>query len=231
MEVQKAFASGNRLAIPGMITDPAGEAGTISRYHDVERALYWQAHDLPAAVFVAEQGIAYCLIRAITVAGNNPNLSRRLRGAAGRIAFNLASSTWPGWNEPGIEVTPEQRELGREGARFALSVSEELDAGAGPLANGHWMVGAHELAAGEFEEAITSFERAALYGRAAGDRGTELVSEGFAAITRIAANMDAGDARERLGEIRATIERELGNPSFWTSQFDTATQVFIEAPD
>lgn len=224
--IQSAFNGGNRLTIAGLIADADGDGATISRYFDVERSLYWEAKDLPAAMYVAEQGIAYCLARAV-VAEANPPLAQQLRLAAGRIAFNLASSTWPGWNEPGIVISGAQRTVGREAARFALSISEELNAGPGPLANGYWMLGAHQLAAGEYQEAVASFRRAALFGRAAEDRGTELVSEGFVSITQIVSGIDPDDARSRLEEVRATLNDELEDPEFWTDQFDTAWQVFV----
>jgi hypothetical protein len=226
MEVQSAFNGGNRFAIPGLIADADGDPATISRYFDVERSLYWEGKDLPAAMYVAEQGIAYCLARAV-VAEANPPLAQQLRAAAGRIAFNLASATWPGWNEPGIIISDAQRTEGQEAARFALSVSEELNAGPGPLANGHWMLAAHQLAAGEYREAVASFRRAALFGRAAEDRGTELVSEGFVSITEIVAGINPDDARSRLEDIRAMLNAELEDPEFWTDQFDTAWQVYV----
>lgn len=225
--VQSAFQGGNRLAIAGLIADADGDAATVSRYFDIERSLYWEGKDLPAAMYVAEQGIAYCLARAV-VAETNPPLAQQLRAAAGRIAFNLASSTWPGWNEPGIVISEAQRKVGQEAARFALSTSEELNAGPGPLANGYWMLAAHQLAAGEYREAVASFRRAALFGRAADDRGTELVSEGFVSITQIVAGIDPDDARSRLAEVRAALNAELEDPEFWTDQFDTAWQVFVE---
>jgi hypothetical protein len=227
MEVRDAFVSGDRLAIAGMIADPAGDAETVSRYFAIERALYWEARDLPAAVFVAEQGIAYSLARA-AITSENSAMARQLRGAASRIAFNLASSTWPGWDEPGIRITPQQRELGWASARLALRISEELNSGPAALANGTWMVGAHQLAGGQFRDAMASFRRAALFGEAAQDRGTVLVSEGFVAITEIAADDDAEEARRRLEEIRAMLEREVDNPESWTVQFDSAYRVFIE---
>jgi hypothetical protein len=227
MAISSAFHNGDRLEVAGLIAAPGSDAVTVSRYFDVERALYWQGRDLPAAMYVAEQGIAYCLARAVANEAN-PALAIQLRAAAGRIAFNLASSTWPGWNEPGIVISDSQREVGMEAARLALSISEDLNAGPGPLANGHWMLAAHERAAGRYREAEASFRRAALFGRAAEDRGTELVSEGFVSITQIVAGIDAEDARSRLEQVRATLEAELEDAEFWTGQFDTAWRVFVE---
>jgi len=228
VEVRDAFASGDRLGIAGLIASPEGDAGTVSRYFEVERALYWEAHDLAAEVFVAQQGIAFCLARATILSEDDPVVSRQLKAAASRIAFNLASSTWPGWDEEGIRVTADERELGAAAAAMALEISGELDAGAAALANGNWMVGAHHLAAGEPDQAIESFRRAALYGRAAKDRGTELVSEGFIAITEVTAGRNLEDARRRLADIRQTVDEELEDPGFWTSQFDTAWRVFVD---
>ena len=226
-EVQEAFRSGDRFAIPALVADAAGDAETVARYMDIERALYWEGRDLPAAVFVAEQAIAYCLTRAALASSESPALAAQLTAAAGRIAYNLASSTWPGWDEADIEITSQQRELGWASARLALSVSEDLDAGPAALANGNWMVGAHQLAAGEFPDAVRSFERAALLARGVEDRGMELTSAGFAALAEIADDRSSDDALERLDDIRQQIERDVSDPVFWTGQLDTAARVFL----
>ena len=226
-EVLEAFDRGDPLVISELVAVPGSEAETVSRYLDLERSLYWEGRRLEAAVFVAEQGIAYCLTRAALVADENAPAARQLRGAASRLAFNLASSTWPGWDEPGIEIRASFQQLGLTSARLALRLSEDLEAGPGALANGYWMVGAHELAAGSFDQAGQSFGRAALFARAASDRGTELVSEGFRELTRVAAGEDRDEAVERLGEIRQALESEVANPDFWTEQIDTARRVFL----
>lgn len=230
-DVQEAFHSGNRFDIPSIIADPTGDAATVTRYFDVELALYWEGRDLPAAVYVGEQGIAYCLSRAAVAPATDRVVADRLKGVAGRIAFNLASATWPGWDQPEIDISEEQRDLGFVAARLALSISEELKSSPGALANGNWMVGAHQLAAGQFSEAAESFDKAALLARAAKDRGMELTSEGFAALADIAGRRDPDKATDRLDQARSALEREVEDPDFWTVQLDTAYRVFAPPVD
>lgn len=60
---------------------------------------------------------------------------------ARRVAFNIASFTWPGWGDLGV-ISHQNQELGRSAAKYALELEEQYDK---PTMEVLWMNGAHEL--------------------------------------------------------------------------------------
>ena len=138
-----------------------GEPKAVARaYNDVTRDLYRTRRDLPAFVVVSRQGIEYLLVKAAEVERSDAVLAEELRGAAKTMAYNLAANTWPGWNQPGIRITPADLEAGMEAARLNLRLAIDLKRGPDPMFNAHWVIGALELARGRHAEAIASYEQA-----------------------------------------------------------------------
>ena len=72
------------------------------------------------------------------------------------IAFNIASFTWPGWDDT-PNITPELEKLGEDAAAFGLQIAEEID---DVTPNILWINGVHALNARKFDRAKQFFERA-----------------------------------------------------------------------
>ena len=90
----------------------------------------------------------------------SPNLSKAelVEGKkfARGIAFNIASFTWPGWDDT-PNITPEMVQLGEDAAAFGLQIAEEID---DVTPNVLWINGVHALNARKFDHAKRFFERA-----------------------------------------------------------------------
>ena len=84
------------------------------------------------------------------------------------IAFNIASFTWPGWDDT-PNITYEMVERGVEAGAIGLKLAEEIN---DVTPNILWINGVHALNAGEFNQAKTYFERAK--GKAADKLHTEM---------------------------------------------------------
>lgn len=178
--------------------DPLIVAGA---YNDLVKALYWQKKAIAQMVAIGRAGIQYCSDQAEKAAASDMQLAQVLRSAAKQLAYNLASFTWPGWNEPGINLQPLEIEAGQDAARLNLRLALELDKGDLPLSRAYWMLGAHLLAAGAAQGAATNFQRAAMYARRADSPLEEASAKAFAALAnlRSAAEQSAYNAaRERL---------------------------------
>jgi hypothetical protein len=189
------------------------------RYHAVMRDLYWTHRDLPAVLVAARAGILHCL-RASRAEGAERD---RLRGLAKTLAYDLASFAWPGWDEPGIQPTAPEESAGFDAARLNLRLAVELGRGPEPVMNAHWVVGAHQLAAGEFGEAILAFGRAAAAGRHAENPAGEKMAAGYAALARLLDRQPEAEA-----ELRAcleALETEKDGP-FFSEQIQVARRVF-----
>ena len=138
-------------------------------YSDAMRHAYWEDKDLSAAMAIAWAGISRLLAQAH---GSTPEQAYELRSQAKALSYDLASFTWAGWDEPGIVITPPEARAGCAAARANLALATELEKGDLPRSRAHWILGAHELAAGRPEDARASFEAAASLADAAGSEGS-----------------------------------------------------------
>jgi hypothetical protein len=161
--------------------------------------LVFDLHDAKAApemVAMARAGILYMLDRARDLAASDAAKAANWRKAARALAYNLGSFAWPGWGEEGFPIGEAERAAGEEAARTSLRLATELAEGPQSLSAGHWIVGAHHLAAKRYDEAIRSFTEAGAQSRAAKDRPGELMAAGYAALAEILAGRDAKDRFE-----------------------------------
>ena len=83
-------------------------------YSEAMRHAYWEDRDLAGAIAISFAGISRLLAEA-PAAG--PERALELRSQAKRLTYDLASYTWPGWDEPGIIVTPPEMRAGYAAAR------------------------------------------------------------------------------------------------------------------
>src|SRR5690348_6291645 len=87
--------------------------GALKATTQVMRELYWKRKDLPASVLFACAGMSLGFAWAART--SDPALADQLRGIVKGLAYDIASFTWPGWDEPGIVVTASDLRAGMEG--------------------------------------------------------------------------------------------------------------------
>lgn len=220
---QDSFAAISWLAAQ---PDPAAVAKTFSQ---LMLDCYWQEKNLPLALAFGRAGAQYASVAATASESSNPAFAAELRGSAKAMTYNLASFTWPGWNEPGIVTTASDVALGLDAAKTNLRLAIELQKGDLPLSRAHWMLGAQQLASGAHDAAIESFHTAARFATAASTPAEAELGAGFAAIVKIvaAANNPAQQesARNELATIREKL-KTLPDGEAFCGQFDGALQVF-----
>jgi hypothetical protein len=153
------------------IEDEPDPARVLAMYHGAIRHLYWNAKDIHTLVRIGCAAIAY---------GTTNDQAEALKP----IAYDIGSFCWPGWDEPGITIDGDVLAFGAEAAALNLALAVQLNRP--PLAHSmaHWLVGAHELAAGRRAEAAASFERSRAIAVDAGDSASELLAVAYAAIAR-----------------------------------------------
>jgi hypothetical protein len=190
---------------------------------------YWQAKNLPLAVAFGRAGVQFALTAAETLAEPNSELANSLRSTAKALAYNVASFTWPGWNEPGIAVTAADVALGLDAAKTNLRLANELQKGDLPLSRAHWMLGAQQLAAGDFAAATNSFVAAETFAAAANTPTEALLARGFVLVTHLVAAYRQGTPAPAAAEL-ATLKQSLAqlpDGEAFCSQFDGALAVFL----
>lgn len=166
--------------------------------------LYNNPKDVAGMVAVSRAGIQYGLTEADRLAVDDPQAAAALRGQAKAIAYNLGANMWPGWQDEGIELTARDRQAGADAARVNLRLAVELERDDLPMCNAHWLVGAHELAAGNFQNAMKSFNTAIQHAKSARNPDFEWMCRGYRCMAARLAEPDSESATAEFD--RAVIE-------------------------
>jgi hypothetical protein len=204
---------------------PPQEVMTL--YADFTQWLYNEQKDVAGMTALSRAGILYGLTEAERCNAQEAELAGALRGSAKALAFNLASNTWPGWNDEGISLTESDRRIGLDAARLNLRLAIELKRDHLPLCNAHWMLGAHHLADRRYNEARTAFNLAAEHARQANSIEFEAMSNGYAAMTLILHQPANSEHRQAFDENVTTL-RKLDNEDsrFFADQLDSVLRLF-----
>jgi hypothetical protein len=190
--------------------------------HAAGKHLYWKEKNIKAAVSALRAGIDFALPHARRQ--SSEALRRDLLGEAKGMSYDLASFCWPGWDEPGIEVTEEEIAEGERGAESNLELAIELSRSGAPLANAYWMVGAYLLARDNPKGALDSFAKFKEIAASSGDQGQFLLATGYESIC----SELLGEARdEHLQRLYVELtEKDPENGPFYADQLRTARRVF-----
>jgi hypothetical protein len=200
------------------------QVGTV--YSELVKHLHWQERDLPLVVAMSRAGIQYCLDQGELAAGTDMAQALRLRSLAKQLAYNLASFTWPGWDEPGVTPQPEESALGLDAARLNVRLALELDKGDLALSRAYWMLAAHLLTAKAVSGAESNFRRAAMYAQRAGSAADALLAEGFAHLANLVLSPSSATWRQALVENKRRLAELEHGPAF-VLQLDTAQRLFL----
>lgn len=201
--------------------DPSAQAKAFA---GLARHLYRQRKDVTGMVAAAEAGIAAALAAARAAA--DPKRALALRTAAKTLAFNSGANCWPGWDDAGVVVTRLHVLAGLSLAQTCLQLVVEQGFGAMQEANGHWLVGALRLAAGEAGAAEAEFRIAEAAFAEAGDTPAALMAQAYLALAKAPGAGDAALA-EALG--RLTMEGSK-NALFYRDQLITAQKALAAWP-
>lgn len=227
-QVQSLAVSADTDGIRMLMAGAGGPEDVARRYFDVAHMLYRSGRDLQSFVRIARMGIEYDLAEADSAerGGDHPRADL-FRLFAKQLAYDLASFTWTGWDEPGIRIGTADLEAGADAARLNLRLAEELERGPEPMANAYFILGAHALARSDYDEAGRYFETFGAIARSAELEAMAIAADGYGVITREAAGSGnpgtyvLEPVRQRLRDLPAS------DPEFWIDQLDTAWTVFV----
>lgn len=207
-----AFGAIAELAV---VDDPAESAAA---HRAAMKAAYWEHRDLTLAVAVAYAGTSRLAAMAAHLDGD---AAYAARSEAKAMMYDLASFSWPGWDEPGIEISSTDAAAGRAAARSNLVLALELEKPDLAVSRAHWMLGAHLLTAGEHAAATEEFAAAVTNATSAGAEVEADLAAAFRALTALAAG--TGDEAALAAMLDALSGHEHG-PDF-VDQVTTARRV------
>ena len=194
-------------------------------YRDLVKHCYYQNKNLPAVIALSHAGIQFATVKAAALFAEDRDLAQQLRAFARSMAYNLASYTWPGWDEPGIVVDDTAQAIGLQAARASVRLAHDLDKNPLAVSRAYWMLGVQQMAAGDLEAALGSLARASLYAEAAGEEADQLLAISFSALARWLQAPQEEVLRVALHATRGDLAQlEFGD--FFVDQLDTAMRVF-----
>ncbi|MEK6222025.1 MAG: hypothetical protein N2D54_07230 [Chloroflexota bacterium] len=173
---------------------------------------------------IAQAGIEFNTQKA-QEAGDDA-LADEYKGKAKALNYNLASYTWPGWDEPGFtDIPADILALGLQAAQENLRLAIELKKEEVRVSRAHWAIGAQQIAVKKSDAARKSFQLAVNFAQKAGEAGDETLSLGFIEITTLLANPEDKAAAERLAEVKANLGK-LEYADFYIKQLDDSLRIF-----
>lgn len=162
------------------------------------------------------------LQHALHLAESDPAQGDAYRRVAIPMAYNLAANTWAGWGEGARDIEERHRRLGLEAARLNIALAKEVGLGPERRRNGHWIHGAHLIAAGDLDAAAREFAASRELAREAGLEQAVAMAQGW---IHVAAILGGADERAELDAVKASL-RGGENGEFFVNQYDTALDVF-----
>lgn len=172
---------------------------------------------------VAKLQLSYLEDAASRVEITDADRAVEIRRFARGVAFNIASFTWPGWGDSPEPISQARQELGLQAAKRAVELAEQIDE---MTPNALWILGAHQLNAGRYDEAMSSFERAK--GLARNDF-YRLMHDTWQQLTTVLASGNNVDLKEldlAIDKLRNSDSEDAG---FFADQLSTARRVYIES--
>ncbi len=123
---------------------------------NVRRVFYWEKKDLPTYVALTKHLLATAISNAQSDRDDANGFGERVFG----IGYDLASMTWPGWDEEGIDITQDHQGAGLAAAEMIVRLGEEHQIDVEVRHNHAWLLGAHRLAANDIAGAKAAWQQA-----------------------------------------------------------------------
>ena len=192
-------------------------------YDELVRDLYWQEKNLPASITLAQAAIEHALQQSELT--DNTELADDYRAKAKAISYNLASYTWPGWNESGIVINEDEIQIGLKAAEKNLELAISLNRDPLGRAYAHWMLGAQHIAAKDLPSAKAAFAQSAALAAEVEEKSAVLLANGFGALVDMLSLPQDAAAKKQYAEIKSELEQvEYGDE--YIQQLHNAWKVF-----
>jgi hypothetical protein len=206
-----------------------GSPSEICRiFHASAQAAYGSRKDVRAMTALLRAGIQYGLRETERVRASDPEQAADLTGRAKAMAYDLGANLWPGWQEPGIELTAADLATGLEAARLNLRLAEELGRSALARCNAHWLVGAQELAQRESHSAATQFELALVQAKLARRSDFAEMCAGYVAVCSLVSDPNDRAANAQLQACEQALrEMKSDDATFFADQLASVRAWFV----
>ena len=202
----------------------------LDAFKEIAKRLYWESKDMAGVIVFSGAAIQFAQMSVQSVSEKEDEV-RQMKEKAAAIAYNLASFTWPGWNNEGIVISITEQNIGIEAAKTNLRFIEEMGGDNLQLARAYWMTGAHRLTLHNADEAIYCFERSLKYADWADNREETLLAQGYMILAQMlqSEKVDAQDL-ELLENLKKKMF-ELPDGDAFVGQIETTYDVVFGSPE
>lgn len=207
-----------------------GEPQTVAKiYSNLVNDFYWKEKALTEVITFSRAGIQYCLTKVQEIAKDDVEKAVQLKTTAKIISYNLASYTWPGWDEKGISISQFDLSVGLDAAKLNLRLAFELKKGAVPLSMAYWVLGAQYLALRNYDEAIKAFTSSKEKAEEANDKMNDLLASGYIGVTKIILGSQKVEGGKELDKaIKEFKELNTEDSEFYIEQLKTVLKIFAD---
>ena len=192
-------------------------------YEELVRDLYWKEKNLPASIAIAQAAIEHALAHAELT--DNSELADDYRAKAKAISYNLASYTWPGWKEPGIEITADEIQIGLKAAEQNLQLALSLNRDPLRVGYAHWVLGAQHIAVKDLPAAKADFAQSAALASEVEEHSAVLLANGFEALVDMLITPHDAAAKKHYAEVKSQLE-QVEHGDEYIQQLHNAWKVF-----
>ena len=229
-EEENGVSHSEHAVTRGLEEGPLGSIAALAAVSDVSDAAdaygqamktaYWEHHDVTLVTAIAYAGAGRLL--ALAEDAEDGDDAQEAKAAVRGLMYDLASFSWPGWDEPGVTISDDAQAGGLSAARACLSLTAELAPGDLATSRAHWMLGGHLLMASSPAEARQHFDQAAEAADRAGADVEVSLAAGFAALADLAAGTDGAESAlaDALEHLRSSDDGEM-----FVEQVETARRV------
>ena len=236
-------------AVESVVAPPVPPLVAAERLLDAARHAYWDHRDLARTRHFAQAAAQHALTAATAADATPPApatddaerpaaepdpaaAAEALRSIAKAALHDLASFTWPGWNQDGICPDAADRAAGRAAAAAHLRLTRTLARDDLALARAHRLLGMHRLAADRSDDrarAAGSFARAEAHAEAGGHGAEAALSAGLRALADLCEPGAKSGAVDRFNAAVTRLrEAEKGGAAL-ADQLETARRRFVPA--
>lgn len=206
------------IAVLAAVADPSDAADA---YGQAMKTAYWKHRDVALVAAIAYAGAGRLLAQAEDA--ENADDAHEAKMAVRGLMYDLASFSWPGWDEPGVAISVEAQAGGLSAAQACVALTAELAMEDLAISRAHWMLAAQLLAASSAGEAARHFALACEAADRAGADAEVALATAFGALARLSAGEDDAD-----GSLATAID-DLGaaeGGDMFIEQVETARRVF-----
>jgi hypothetical protein len=145
-----------------------------------------------------------------------------------RFTYNAAADAWPGWELDGPSPNTQLQTTARGLAQRSTDWSKKLQLGAIQEGTGIWLVGAFDLALGDFDGALAHFTTASQQYQAASAPALSLLVEGYEVIAKgLRIQQPQGNIMRDLEKVFTQIYSvDFKDGAMFIEQLRTALKVF-----